>query len=107
MRRGEIYRVARPRDDPRKFRAFVVISRQVLLDSNFASVVCAPIFSSSRDLATQVDVGEAEGLKHGSSIYCDNLVSLAKSDLTNFVATLPPTKVVELNRALKAALELP
>ncbi len=107
MRRGEIYRVARPRDDPKKFRAFVVVSRQALLDSGFATVICAPIFSRSHELATQVDVGEAEGLKHGSSIYCDNLVSLAKADLTQFVGTLPLAKLVELNRALKAALELP
>jgi mRNA-degrading endonuclease toxin of MazEF toxin-antitoxin module len=37
---------------------------------------------------------------------CDNLVSLRKSDLTNFVGTLSPAKLVELNRALKMALAL-
>jgi mRNA interferase MazF len=106
VRRGEIYRVTRPRDDPKRFRAFVVVSRQTLLDSAFATVVCAPIFSRPHGLATQVDVGEAEGLKHASSIYCDNLVSLAKADLTHFVGTLPLPKLVELNRALMVALEL-
>jgi mRNA interferase MazF len=106
MNRGEIYRVARPRDDPKRFRAFVIVSRQVLLDSTFATVVCAPIFTSRHGLATQVDVGEAEGLKHSSSIYCDNLVSIAKADLTNVVGTLPPAKLAQLNRALRIALDL-
>jgi mRNA interferase MazF len=106
VNRGEIYRVARPRDDPKRFRAFVVVSRQVLLDSAFATAVCAPIFTGHHGLATQVDVGEAEGLKHSSSIYCDNLVSIAKADLTNFIGTLSPAKLVELNRALRVALDL-
>lgn len=106
MRRGEIYRVSRPRDDPKRFRAFVVVSRQALLDSAFATVICAPIFSGVHGLGTQVEVGESEGLKHASSIYCDNLVSLAKADLTNFIGTLSLPKLVELDRALKIALEL-
>ena len=106
MRRGEIYRVAKPRDDPKKFRAFVVVSRQTLLDSGFATVTCAPIFSRSHGLATQVDIGEEEGLKYASSIYCDNLVSLAKTDLTHFVGTLGPPKLIALDRALRVALEL-
>jgi len=37
---------------------------------------------------------------------CDNLVSLRKSDLTQFVGTLPRSKLIELNRALKMALDL-
>jgi mRNA interferase MazF len=64
------------------------------------------VFSSGQGLSTQVAVGPEEGLKHASWIMCDNLVSLPKSDLTQFVATLPPAKVAELNRALKMALGL-
>jgi mRNA interferase MazF len=106
VRRGEIYRVAKPRDDPKKFRTFVVVSRQTLIDSAFATVTCAPIFSLSHGLTTQVDVGEPEGLKHPSSVYCDNLVSLAKTDLTQYVGTLAPPKLMALDRALRVALAL-
>jgi len=35
------------------------------------------------------------------------LVSLPKSVLTDFVGTLPPAKVRELDRALRIALEIP
>lgn len=106
MRRGEIYRVRRPRDDPKRYRAFVVVSRQTLIDSTFATVVCAPIFSNWIGLSTQVSVGEVEGLKHASAIYCDNLVSIAKEDLSNFVGTLSASKLADLDEALKNALEL-
>jgi mRNA interferase MazF len=52
-------------------------------------------------------VGVDDGLKHDSSIHCDELVSLSKAVLTDYVGALRAPKVRELNRALRAALELP
>jgi mRNA interferase MazF len=106
MLKGQLYRVARPGGDPKSSRVFVVVSRQILLDSRFSSAICAPVFTTGQGLSTQVAVGLEEGLKHASWIMCDNLVSLRKSDLTNFVGTLSPAKLVELNRALRMALDL-
>ena len=107
MRRGELYRVYKPGGDPKRYRTFVVVSRQVLIDSRFSTVICAPVFTCGEGLSTQVAVGPDEGLKHASWIMCDNLVSLLKSDLTQFVGSLSPAKLSELNRALKMALGLP
>jgi len=91
MRRGELYRVAHPSArDPKKYRVFVIVSRQVLIDSRFSTVICAPIYTAYDGLATQVPIGPDEGLKYESSIHCDELVSLAKTMLTNFIGTLPP-----------------
>lgn len=104
MKRGELYRVYKPGGDPKKHRVFVVVSRQVLIDSRFATVICAPVFTSGQDLTTQVAVGLDEGLKHESWIMCDNLVSIRKSDLTHFVGSLSLGKIKELDRALKIAL---
>jgi len=102
-----MYRVAHPTRDPKKFRVFVAVSRQALLDSRFSTVVCAPVYTTHDGLASQVPVGTAEGLKHDSSIHCDELVSLPKSALTHFIGVLPPPKLEELNRALRVALDLP
>lgn len=108
MKRGDLYRVAHPSArDPRKYRVFVVVSRQVLIDSRFSSVICAPIYTSHERLATQVPVGPDEGLKHDSSIHCDELVSLPKSMLTNYIGALPPAKTERLTQALRVALEIP
>lgn len=107
MKRGELYRVANPSGrDPKRFRVFVVVSRQALIETRFSSVICAPVYSHHNGLATQVEVGIDEGLKHDSSIHCDELVSLPKSLLTNYIGTLSPEKIKELNLALKIALEL-
>lgn len=108
MKRGELYRVAHPTArDPKRSRVFVTVSRQVLMESRFSTVMCAPIYTAYDGLATQVPVGPDEGLKHESSIHCDELVSLQKSVLTNFVGTLSPTKIQALNQALRLALDIP
>jgi mRNA interferase MazF len=57
-------------------------------------------------LATQVEVGPDDRLKHESSIHCDALVSLPKSVLTDYVASLAPGRVRVLDQALRVALAL-
>jgi len=57
-------------------------------------------------LPTEVYVGIEEGLKHDSCVRCDELISVQKSKLTNFVGSLSPRKIKELNQALKIALEI-
>ena len=107
MKRGELYRVANPSTkDPKKSRVFVVVSRQVLIDSRFSTVICAPIYSTHDSLSTQVMVGVDEGLKHESSVHCDELISMPKSFLTNFIESLSPQKMEEVNRALSITLDI-
>ena len=107
MNRGDLYRVAKPSArDPKKFRVFVVVSRKVLIDSKFSTVVCAPVYSARHGLSTQVPVGLEEGLRHESSIHCDELVSLPKSALTQFVGRVSGEGLVQLDRALVAALDI-
>jgi mRNA interferase MazF len=108
VKRGDLYRVAHPSSrDPKKQRVFVVVSRSVLIESRFATVICAPIYSTHDELSTQVLIGVEEGLKHDSSIHCDELVSLPKSMLTNYVGSLSPKKTDLLNHALRNALDIP
>ena len=104
MRRGDIYRVHKPEGDPKRYRSFVVVSRQALIDSAHATVICAPIFSNGSGLSTQVAIGQDEGLRHESWIVCDNLRSLPKADLTEFVGSLSYAKLTELDRALRIAV---
>lgn len=107
MRRGDLYRVKRPSSrDPKKYRVFVIVSRQILIESRFSTVICAPIYTSYEGLSTQVAVGIDEGLKHDSAIHCDELVSLPKSMLTNYVGKLSYQKLHLLEKALKIALQI-
>jgi len=105
VKRAELYRVYKGnRSDPRRSRVFLIVSRQVLVDSRFSSVICAPIYSAYDGLSTQVSVGVDVGLKHQSSVHCDELVSIRKPALTDFVGRLSPAKTGELDSALGIAL---
>ncbi len=70
-------------------------------------MICAPIYSAYDGLATQVQVGIDDGLKHVSSIHCDELVSLPKSMLTNFIGSLSQDRMQNLANALRIALDIP
>jgi mRNA interferase MazF len=108
VRRGELYRVAHPTSkDLRRHRVFCVVSRQVLIDSKYSTVICAPVYTAYDGLATQVPLGVDDGMKHECALHCDNLISLQRSALTNFVATLSAEKTSALDRALAVALDLP
>lgn len=107
MRRGDLYRVARPGGaDPKAFRVFAVVGRQTVIDSRFSTVVCAPVYSARHGLSSQVAVGVDEGLKHESALHCDELVSLPKARLTAFVGRLSAAKIRALDLALVAALDI-
>jgi mRNA interferase MazF len=78
-----------------------------VIESRFSSVICVPVYSAQHGLSSQVAVGIDDGLKHDSAIHCDELVSLPKTALTDYVGTLSQQKIADLNQALAVALELP
>jgi len=78
----------------------------LLIDSQFTTVICAPIHSKYDGFPTQVEVGVEEGLKHDSAIYCDELISFPKSILTDYVGALSDDKMELVNSALRIALAI-
>lgn len=53
MKRGDLYRVYKASSrDPKKFRVFVVVSRQVVINSEFSTVIAAPVYTRYDDLIT-------------------------------------------------------
>jgi mRNA interferase MazF len=106
MRRGELSRVHKASaHDPKRSRVFAVVSRQMLLDSRFSTAICAPIYSAYDALSSQIPVGVSEGLTHESSIHCDELISLPKSALTDFIGTLRFISIKALVARVSIVLE--
>ncbi|GHS89519.1 hypothetical protein FACS189487_09880 [Campylobacterota bacterium] len=107
MKRGELYRVYRgSRHDSKDYRTFLVVSRQELIDNSFSCVICAPVYSNYRGLQTQVEIDIKEGMKHESAVCCDELISIPKSQLTNYIGSLPSVKMEAVNAALRIALSV-
>jgi mRNA interferase MazF len=108
LTRGEIYRTEeRAPERGGKPGFYVVVSRSFIAENeDVSTVVCAPVYSQVLGLSTEVVLGPEEGLPRVSSVRCDFLALMFKRKLTTFVATLPPRKVEELDRALAVALDL-
>jgi len=105
VKRGDLYRVYRGlKYDPKNYRVVLVVSRQEVVDNDFSMVICAPVYSKYGGLRTQVEVGVDEGLKHDSAVYCDELASVEKTALTDFIGSLPNDKMEAVNIALRIAL---
>ena len=108
MTRGEIYRTRDRVPEPGgKPGFYVVVSRAFVAENDDVStVVCAPVYSQVLGLTTEVVLGPDDGLPRTSAVRCDFLTLMFKSRLTQFVGTLSPEKVKELDRALTVALDL-
>lgn len=109
MKRGEIYRTReKVAERGHKPGFYVVVSRSfVAKNDDISTVICAPIYSEILGLRSEVVLGPEDGLPKESSIRCDFLTLMFKRKLTHFVGTLTQEKVIELDSALRHALEIP
>ena len=108
MKRGEIYRT-QEKVPERGYKPgfYVVVSRNFVAgNDDISTVVCASVYSEILGLRSEVVLDVEDGLPHECAIRCDFLTLMFKRKLTNFVGTLPGSKLKELNRALRYALEL-
>jgi mRNA interferase MazF len=104
VKRGDLYRVCcGSRNDPKEYRVFPVVSRQLLVDSRFSTVICAPLLQE-RWPSHPSEVGIDEGLKHESAVYCDELISIRKTLLTDYVDSLLSAKMEGVNTAFRIVL---
>ncbi len=106
MQRGELYRVRDPAGDPKKFRSFLIVSRQTFVDSSYSTVAAIPVYTVANGAATEVGVGTEVGLTHHSVLRCDEVTSVQKRQLTNYVGRLPEDRMREVNRAMALALDI-
>jgi len=108
VRRGEIYRTRQriaERGDKPGF--YVIVSRTFIAENDDVStVICAPVYSEILGLITEVVVGPEDGLPRSCAARCDFLTLMFKAKLTDFVGSLSPAKMVDLDRALAHALDL-
>ncbi len=105
MKRGELYLVRKKsKVDTKRQRVFVVVSRQVVIDSRFSTIICAPVYTTCGGLSTQLEIGPEHGLKHHCCIHCDELVSLPKNVLKDYIGTLQSQDIDKLNQAIAIAV---
>ena len=83
----------------------------VLLSRNSAyavreSVSVAPVTRTIHDIPVEVTLGPQDGLPKACVVNLDNVLTIPKRTLERPLGSLPPHKMVEVERALKFALGL-
>lgn len=106
VQRGDLYRVRAPRNDVKDARIFLIVARPDFISARYSSVACAPVYTNAHGVATEVPVGPDNGLRHHSVVRCDEVTSVEKKRLVDYVGSLPPEKMREVNRALAIALDI-
>ena len=89
--------------EPAGRRPVLLLSRNDAYDY-LSKFVAVEITSNIRRIASEVALGEEEGLPQRCVANCDNIRMVLKSSLTKCAGELAPERWVEVKRAVGAAL---
>jgi mRNA interferase MazF len=103
MRRGEVWWANLP--PPLGRRPVVLVTRDGVYEV-LTSVTAVAVTTRIRDLGVEVFLGEAEGLDRDCVANADNIITVRISQLRQRIGLLSESKISELDRAIKYALDL-
>lgn len=103
MKRGEVWWADLPAPVGR--RPVVLLSRDAAYAIR-AAVTVAPVTRTIRDIPVEVALGREEGLPARCVLNLDDLTTIPKSLLRQRVGALSATRLVEVEAAIRFALDL-
>jgi mRNA interferase MazF len=104
VKRGEIWWVDFP--PPTGRRPAVLVSRNQAYRVRSA-VTVVPLTRTVRNIPSEVALGPADGIPKTSVANADNIATVPKNDLKEYLATLSPEKLAGLEKAIRFSLDLP
>ena len=103
MKRGEIWWVNFPL--PAGRRPAVLVSRNQAYRVR-AAVTVVPLTRTVRNIASEVPLGPVDGVPRTSVANADDVTTVPKTRLEEYLTTLAPAKLTSLERAIKFSLDL-
>lgn len=104
MRRGEVWWVRFP--PPTGRRPAVLVSRDQAYSVR-ASITVIPLTRTIREIPVEVPLDRSDGVPRKSVANADDIATIPKSRVLDYVTTLSAEKLDSLNAAMKFALDLP
>lgn len=90
---------------PDKKRPVLILTRDSVLDY-LGEVTIAPITTTVRNIPSEVLLTKADGMSRECAVNCDHLQTIAKGKIGALITALPSTKMVEVGRAIRFALNI-
>ena len=103
MKRGEIWWVEFPAPVGR--RPAVLVSRNQAYRVRGA-VTVVPLTRTIRNIASEVALGPADGVPKASVANADNIATVPKARVMEYLTTLVTEKIAGLERAIRFSLDL-
>ena len=103
MKHGEIrwYKFVKPD----KRRPVLILTRDSVLEY-LGEVTIAPITSTVREIPSEVSLSKGDGMPRNCAVNCDHLQTVSKRKIGSLITTLPVTKMVDVGRAIRFALDI-
>ena len=103
MKRGEVWWVEMP--PPAGRRPAVLLSR----DSAYrvrAAVTVAPVTRTIRNIPVEVLLDRSDGMPARCVVNVDDITTLPKSLIKQRITSLPPERILQIDEAIRFALDL-
>lgn len=104
MKRGEVWWAELP--PPVGSRPVVILTRDAVLHS-IGSIVVALVTRTVRKLPTEVELGRRQGLPTPCVANFDNILIVPRDRLKHLMGACDAEKVMQLDAAIKKALDVP
>jgi len=104
VKRGEVWWAELP--PPVGSRPVVILTRDSVLH-NIGAIVVALVTRTVRQLPTEVILGRWQGLPVRCVANLDNILTVPRHRLKRLMGACDAAKIAELNRAIKAAFDVP
>lgn len=103
MKHGEIrwYKFS----PPDKKRPVLILTRDSVLEY-LGEVTIAPITTTVRNIPSEVFLSKPDGMPQDCAVNCDHLQTVAKEKIGVLITSLPPSKMIEVRRAIHFALDV-
>ena len=90
---------------PDKKRPVLILTRDSVLEY-LGEVTVAPVTTTVRDIPSEVFLSSVDGMPRDCAVNCDHLQTVAKGKIGPLITSLPRTKMLEVGRAIRFALDI-
>jgi len=103
MRHGDIhwYKFV----SPDKKRPVLIVTRNSVLEY-LGEVTVAPITTTIRNIPSEMFLSTTDGMPRDCAVNCDHLQTVSKGKIGALITSLPRTKMAEVGRAIRFALDI-
>ena len=91
--------------NPDKKRPVLVLTRDSVLEY-LGEVTVAPVTTTVRNIPSEVFLSKDDGMQRDCAINCDHLQTVSKGKIGSLITGLPPSKMVDVGRAIRFALDI-